>query len=142
MTVAHILSSKGGDIVTIAPSQTVAGAVALLNERRIGAVLVCEGDQVHGILSERDVVRGLSQCGAACLDEPVSSLMTADVATCTPHQSITDVMGLMTDRRIRHLPVVDKGRLIGLVSIGDVVKRRIAEAQQEADDLRAYIATG
>ncbi|MBB4210847.1 inosine-5-monophosphate dehydrogenase [Rhodothalassium salexigens] len=142
MTVAHILADKSAEVVSVSPDESVLAAVGLLHERRIGAVLVCEGETVHGIFSERDVVRGLAREGPACLDRPVASLMTADVQTCRPDQPIVEVMGLMTDRRIRHLPVTTDDRLVGIVSIGDLVKRRIAEAQDEAEALRTYITAG
>jgi CBS domain-containing protein len=123
------------------PGESIATAIALLHARRIGAVLVRdERGAVQGVLSERDVVRGLSDHGAALLDQPVASLMTREVKTCAPDDSIDHIMAVMTERRVRHLPVMDDDRLVGVISIGDVVKHRLAEIESEAQDLRAYIA--
>jgi len=142
MTVAHILEEKGPHVVSIAPDASIAEAVDLLEEKGVGAVLVCTSDgDIAGVLSERDVVRGLAKVGAGILNQPVESLMTAAVHTVSPTATIANVMELMTSRRVRHLPVVDDGRLAGVISIGDVVKHRIAEAQQEAEALKSYIQT-
>ena len=143
MTVEHILKSKGNRIISVDEGASVMEALAVLKENRIGAVLVMSsGNQIAGVLSERDVVRGLVDGGAALLDSPVSGLMTRDVITCKPADSIDAVMALMTEKRIRHLPVMDGGSLSGVITIGDVVKQRIAEAEHEADALKEYIATG
>ena len=143
MTVEHILKSKGNRIISVDEGASVMEALAVLKENRIGAVLVMSSsNRIAGVLSERDVVRGLVDGGADLLDSPVSGLMTRDVITCKPADSIDAVMALMTEKRIRHLPVMDGGALSGVITIGDVVKQRIAEAEHEADALKEYIATG
>jgi CBS domain-containing protein len=142
MTVKAILSRKGGDVVTIAPTATLTAAVKLLAERRIGAIIVTGPDnRVAGILSERDIVRTLSERGTAALDENVGTVMTRKVTTCTEADTIAFIMERMTEGKFRHLPVVDQGRLVGVISIGDVVKYRIEEVVHDADALREYIAT-
>lgn len=142
MTVSRILGLKGHDVVTIQPHRQISEAVALLAERRIGAVVVTGADgQVLGILSERDIVRALS-AGPQVLSDPVSRYMTAKVITCTRDRLVVDAMEDMTDGRFRHLPVVEDGRLLGIISIGDVVKHRLAEIQSETQALRAYITAG
>lgn len=143
MYVSSILKDKplGHTVLSVSSDTTVADAVALLCEKRVGAVLVHEGAKtIAGILSERDVVRGLNEQGASVLDGPVSALMTANVTTTKPDDSVEYVMELMTKGRFRHLPVLDKDAVIGIVSIGDVVKLRIQEAEQEAASLREYVA--
>lgn len=142
MTVQSILQSKGAQVVSVSPGDTVGNVARVLADRRIGAVLVRQEGKVVGVFSERDVVRGLARHGAQSLERPVSDLMTHDVITCKPLESVHDVMERMTARRIRHLPVVDNGQLIGIVSIGDLVKERIEEAEREARDLREYIKAG
>jgi CBS domain-containing protein len=139
MTVAAILQRKGHEVVSISSSATVREAVALLAERRIGALPVVDGDAVAGILSERDVVYCLASEGAAILDSPVSRIMTAPAITIEPSVSALGALSQMTRRRIRHLPVVEGGRLTGLVSIGDLVAYRIARIEEEAEAMRAYI---
>lgn len=142
MTVEHILRTKGRDVVMIEPTRTLAEAAQLLAERKIGAVIV--GDvfrPVMGILSERDIVRAVAARGGGALQEPVSQLMTHKVVTCTGQSAITEVMEIMTEGKFRHLPVVEGGRLVGLVSIGDVVKHRVAEIEAETRAMRDYIAT-
>jgi CBS domain-containing protein len=140
MNVETIIKSKGRAVATIAPSATVARAVAVLREKRIGALVVSgDGDAVEGILSERDVVHALAEHGPSALNFPVSALMTRRVFTCRREDGISDLMALMTDRRIRHVPVVEDGRLCGIVSIGDVVKCRIDEVEYEASSLREFI---
>ena len=142
MTVKAILSRKGGDVVTIAPAAQLADAVKLLAERRIGAIVVTgPGERVAGILSERDIVRVLAERGPAVLDEQVGGIMTRNVVTCTSAETVTDIMERMTARRFRHLPVVEQNKLIGIISIGDVVKRRVEEIEGESNALREYIAT-
>jgi len=142
MTVAHILEEKGPHVVSIGPTASVAEAAGLLEDQGVGAALVRnEEGSVVGVLSERDIVRGLARGGASILDQTVESLMTEDVHTVAPTATIANVMELMTSRRVRHLPVVEDGELAGVVSIGDVVKHRIAEAQQEAEALKSYIQT-
>jgi CBS domain-containing protein len=108
----------------------------------VGALIVCDEDRVVGVVSERDVVRAVARGGAAALERPVSDIMTAEVVFAAPSESVAILMGRMTDRRIRHLPVLREGRLAGVISIGDVVKCQIAEATQEAESLRTYIAAG
>jgi CBS domain-containing protein len=144
MLVKHILSDKGRDIIAISAEAALAEAVSLLARKRIGAVIArgAKGN-LAGILSERDVVRALSESPGA-LTRPVSAYMTASVATCTEDDSVEDLMEMMTHGRFRHVPVLDgRGELCGLISIGDVVKTRIAETVHEAQSLREYIsATG
>ncbi len=143
LTVETILDEKGRDVIGISADATIRELAALLRERRIGCVVVPDGDGgVAGILSERDVVAGLAKEGPAVLDRPVSSIMTRDVVVCRPADDLLRIMSMMTDRRIRHLPVVVDGRLAGLISIGDVVKARMAELETESESLREYIAAG
>lgn len=143
MLVRSLLKTKGGDIFTVSPAISVLEAARELREKRIGAVIVCEGEgEIVGVLSERDIVRSLAEQGEAALKGTVGDLMTRDVKTCGPDDSIDHIMELMTGRRFRHVPVIDGGKLIGIVSIGDVVKHKIAEAELEAQSLKDYIATG
>ncbi|MEM8826225.1 MAG: CBS domain-containing protein [Pseudomonadota bacterium] len=139
MTVGSLLHGKGDAVVTARPDQPVDEIVAILVEHRIGAVLIMDGDDIAGILSERDVVRCLGKRGDEVLHAPASDIMTAEVETVTPDESIPSALAHMTRRRIRHLPVLDQGRLAGIVSIGDLVKRRIEEAEAEAETLKDYI---
>ncbi|HET7334315.1 MAG TPA: CBS domain-containing protein [Rhizomicrobium sp.] len=143
MQVIHILREKGRDIVTIAPEATLAEAARLLARKRIGALLIRDqAGGVAGILSERDVVRAISEESVPALGKPVSAYMTREVLTCTHSDSIDELRELMTHRRFRHVPVLEAGKLVGIISIGDVVKSYIAEAEREAENLREYIATG
>ncbi len=143
MDVRAILKTKGSEVATVPPGTTVAVAVAVLTERMIGALVVTdENGALAGIVSERDIVRGLAEQGAAFLDCPIHSCMASPVETCAPGDSDREILALMTDRRFRHLPVVEDGRLIGIVSIGDVVKSRIDGVMAEADALRDYIVRG
>ena len=143
MTVESILKHKGAEVVTVRPEASIEATASLLHSRKIGAVIVKGADDsVVGVLSERDIVRGIAQGGAAALSRQVKEFMSGNVVSCRLHDSIIEVMGRMTDRRIRHLPVIEGGKLVGMISIGDVVKRRIDEALLEADELRRYIATG
>jgi len=143
MLVRTILAQKGTEVATVVPSSTVAAAVAELGRQRIGALVVSpDGRAIEGILSERDVVRGLAELGPGVLDQPVSALMTAEVTTCVSDDTADILMGLMTEQRIRHLPVVESGSLCGLISIGDVVKARVGELQVETQTLHEYIHTG
>lgn len=143
MLVSDILKTKGNNVVTVAPDTSVTMAVATLAEKRIGCIVVTtDGGTLAGILSERDVVRMLAEKGGDVLDEPVSALMTAKVVTCTATQTISDVMELMTTGRFRHVPVVEDGRLAGMISIGDVVKFRLEETEEEVRQLSAYVAGG
>lgn len=143
MNVAAILRSKGNATETIRPDRSVSDACARLAELRIGALVVSgNGRQVEGIISERDVIRQLARAGTGILNLRVADIMIREVVTCTSEDNIAHLMETMTEHRIRHLPVVEDGALIGLVSIGDVVKHRIRETEQEAEALKAYIATG
>ncbi len=142
MLVAEILKSKGGDVFSVAPDITLSDACAELDSRRVGALIVCDGDRVVGVISERDVVKAVAADGPAGLAKPVSAYMTRDVVFAEPGETVAILMGRMTDRRIRHLPVLKDNRLSGVISIGDVVKCQIAEATQEAESLRTYIAAG
>jgi CBS domain-containing protein len=140
MTVETILATKGRAVTTIDPDRTLGHAAQELSTRRIGAVVIVDGGMtVLGILSERDIVRAVAKRGAAALDEPVRQHMTAEVVTCKGHADINEVMQLMTQGKFRHVPVVEDGRLSGIISIGDVVKQRLAEIEAESEALREYI---
>lgn len=139
MTIAAILEQKGREVVSISADATVRDAVALLAERRIGAVPVTGGGKVAGILSERDVIYCLKSDGAEILDWPVSRVMTAPAITAEPSMPALVALSQMTKRRIRHLPVVEDGRLTGIVSIGDLVAYRIRRIEEEAEAMRSYI---
>jgi CBS domain-containing protein len=142
MTVKAILSAKGGNVVTIEPNTNVLIAAKLLAERRIGALVVTGPDhRVVGIVSERDIVQRLAAQGPAALELPLTEVMTRKVMTCTPADTISSVMERMTEGKFRHLPVVEQGRLTGIVSIGDVVKHRLHEMEREQSALRDYIQT-
>jgi CBS domain-containing protein len=142
MTVSIILAAKGREVVTIEPGATLKSAVALLAQKRIGAILVLGADnRIVGILSERDIVRAIAEGGAAAFDEPVSQSMTRKVSTCTETETIASLMERMTEGKFRHLPVVDQGRLVGIVSIGDVVKHRLQEVERDSAAMRDYILT-
>ena len=142
MTVGIILAGKGRDVVTIEPAATLTAAVNLLAEKRIGALLILGADRrVIGVLSERDIVRVLAERGAAALDEPVASAMTRKVSTCNEGETIASIMERMTVGKFRHLPVVEQGRLVGLISIGDVVKHRLHEMERDSAAMRDYILT-
>ena len=142
MLVAEILKGKGQAVFTLSPDTSLNDACAELDRKRVGALIVCQGDDVVGVLSERDVVQAISRDGAGALSRPASDYMTADVIFAEPHETVAVLMGRMTDRRVRHLPVLRDRQLAGVVSIGDVVKCQIAEATQEAESLRTYIAAG
>jgi CBS domain-containing protein len=146
LLIEHILHHKGPDVATVAPDAPVADAVALLREHNVGALVVTEPDsgRVTGILSERDVVRALAAETTAgdVVQAPVSDLMTTDLATCTTGQTVDELARVMTDRRIRHLPVLDGDRLVGIVSIGDIVKSRIDELETETETLHEYLSSG
>lgn len=142
MLVAEILKGKGEVVFTLSPDALLVEACAELDRRRVGALIVLEGDAVLGVLSERDIVRAVSRDGAQALTRPVSQYMTAQVIFAEPAETVAVLMARMTDRRIRHLPVLRDQRLAGVISIGDVVKCQIAEAAQEAESLRTYIAAG
>lgn len=142
MLVAEILKDKGDAVYAIRPDLRLSDACNELDRRRVGALIVCDGDRVVGVLSERDVVKAVARDGKEALERPISEFMTADVVFAAPAETVGVLMGRMTDRRIRHLPVLTKGRLSGVISIGDVVKCQIAEAEHEAESLRTYIAAG
>lgn len=139
MLIADILSAGSGELITAAPTEKVRQVAARLAERRIGAVPVVDGDKVVGIFSERDVIYGLAKGGDSLLDQPMTAAMTSDVVTVTRETRTITAISLMTKRRIRHLPVVEDGRLIGIVSIGDLVKSRIDQIESEAEAMREYI---
>jgi CBS domain-containing protein len=142
MNVSSILAAKGGDVITIEPTATLAVAAALLTKKRIGAlVIVGAGGRVAGILSERDIVHTIAERGRQALDEPLSQAMTREVATCEPDDEITSLMERMTDGKFRHMPVVKGGKLAGIVSIGDIVKQRVDEMERESEAMRGYIQT-
>ena len=143
MHVESILRTKGTAVYTIGDGQQLAEAADMLTKKKIGAVVVLDhAGHVCGVLSERDIVHAIAQKGPAMLTRPVTDFMSTEVVTCSKHDTVDHCMGLMTDRRIRHLPVVEDGHLKGIVSIGDVVKWRIAETEMEANALREYIASG
>ena len=143
MTVKAILSEKGSDIFTLSPEQTISEAAETLTRRRIGALLVLNSrGGMEGILSERDIVRSVANEGASILEKPVSQIMTRKVRHCTPSDTISRVMQLMTEGRFRHLPVLDGDKLVGFISIGDVVRRRISEVEREAESIKEYVAAG
>ena len=139
MTISAILQNKGSEVLTVDAATSVRDAVALLAERRIGALPVLRGGEVAGIMSERDVIYCLRSDGAAMLDWPVERIMTAPAITVERGHDILAALSLMTRRRIRHLPVVEQGRLVGLVSIGDLVKYRMDQIEREAEQMLAYI---
>lgn len=140
MLVSQILKAKGDLVFTVGPQETVAAVAALLHARRVGALVVLDAERVVGIVSERDLVRAVAEEGASALSKPVASCMTSDVFFAEPGETVDSLLGRMTDRRVRHLPVVRNERLVGIVSIGDLVKAKITEVEAEADGLKAYIA--
>jgi CBS domain-containing protein len=141
MRIQDVLRSKGGQVFTIGPDATVTELLAALAEHNVGALVVSsDGSTVVGIVSERDVVRRIQSSGVAVLDGPVSQIMTSTVTTCTEQDGVEDLMRLMTDHRIRHVPVLRDGELVGVISIGDVVKSRIGELEHERSNLIGYIA--
>ena len=142
MNVKEILAAKGGDIVSIEPTADLAAAAKLLSTHRIGAVVICgAGGRLAGILSERDIVRAVAEQGSDALTVSVGQVMTRKVTTCGENDSIADIMERMTAGKFRHVPVLRDGELIGVVSIGDVVKQRVGEIERDADALRDYIRT-
>jgi len=143
MNVAAILKLKGRDVLTAPPDTSLLEIAKLLTAHRVGCIVVTDPDgKVIGIVSERDIVREIAKVGASVLKEPVESYMTKSVISCRESDTTDRLMGEMTVHRFRHMPVVDQGRLVGIVSIGDVVRLRIAEAEMEAAAMREYIATG
>ena len=143
MLISQILKSKGDAVFTVSPAETVGSAAALLHSRRVGAMVVLdEEDNVVGIVSERDVVRVVAEGAADGLRRPISTCMSAEVVFADPGETVDQLLARMTDRRIRHLPVCRGGRLVGIVSIGDLVKAKIAESEAEAQTLKNYITAG
>lgn len=141
MNVSKILETKGSEIISVDVGCTVLDVAKLLGERRIGAVPVMQGSKLAGIISERDIMRGLAIRGGGVLADDVDSLMTKSVFTCSANSSVQELMTMMTERRIRHIPVVDGDELVGMISIGDVVKERMQETELEAAALKDYIAS-
>jgi CBS domain-containing protein len=141
MTVRSILDTKGHQIVSLETEAKLSAAVKTLAERKIGAVLVMKAGQIEGILSERDVVRVLGERGASVLEEPVSAVMTRKVVSCKPSDTVSAIMEMMTRGKFRHLPVLEGERVVGLISIGDIVKWRVQEYEREQEALREYIKT-
>ena len=141
MTVRTILDTKGHQIMSVEPGSKLAAAVQLLAEKRIGAVLVMSQGRIEGILSERDIVRVLGERGASVLDAPVSDVMTRKVVSCRESDTVAAIMEMMTNGKFRHLPVVEGERVVGLISIGDIVKWRVQEYENEQEALQQYIKT-
>lgn len=141
MNVSKILEHKGSEIISLDVGCSVLDVAKLLGTRRIGAIPVMEGKELAGIISERDVMRGLAIKGGEVLSDKVETLMTKSVFTCSKTDTVQQLMTVMTERRIRHIPVMDEGKLIAMISIGDIVKERMQEAEQEADALKEYIST-
>jgi CBS domain-containing protein len=141
MTVRAILDTKGHQIESVEPDVKLSAAIKTLAERRIGAVLVMNKGRIEGILSERDIVRALGERGARVLDEPVSAVMTRKVVSCRQSDTVAGIMEMMTLGKFRHLPVVEEGAVVGLISIGDIVKWRVREYETEQEALREYIKT-
>jgi CBS domain-containing protein len=140
MRVSNLLEGKGSMVVTVTRDATVGDVVAELTHHRIGALVVSpDGRRIEGIVSERDIVKRLSVLNTRLLDEPVSSIMSTDVRVTAPTDDVESIMNLMTERRIRHVPVVEDGRLVGIISIGDVVKSRIGELEKDRNELMEYI---
>ena len=141
MTVRAILDSKGHQIQSVEPDAKLAVAIKILADRKIGAVLAMSNGRIEGILSERDIVRVLGERGARVLDEPVSATMTRKVVSCRQADTVAAIMEMMTSGKFRHLPVVEEGKVVGLISIGDIVKSRVREFEMEQEALREYIKT-
>ena len=143
MLISHILRDKGGVVHVVEAEASLETAAAVLHQRRVGAMVVLDQDGgLAGVLSERDIVREVARRGAAALRDSVASAMSREVITASPHETVDDCLSRMTDRRIRHLPVLENRRLVGIVSIGDLVARKIEAAQAEAAAMRAYITAG
>lgn len=143
MNVATILKAKGRSVTTVRPDQTLQDVVKKLAARKIGAVVVVgDNGTVEGIISERDMIRAIAEGGILALESPVSNFMTRDVVTCQETSHVDEMMEMMTAGRFRHLPVVEDGALVGIVSIGDVVKNHVAEVEMEVSAMRSYLATG
>ena len=143
MNVKTIIGNKGRDVVTARETDKISEVASSLRANKIGALIISnDGVHIDGIVSERDIVHGLVEHGASLLDRAIGDVMTRDVFTCSPDDSVDDLMAKMSGRRIRHLPCVEDDRLCGMISIGDVVKYRLVEIEAEAEAMRAYIATG
>lgn len=143
MLISAIISSKGGQIISVTGDTIILDATRVLRQHRIGAVLVMEPDGViDGVLSERDIIRGLATDGPSILEKEARVLMTREIITCRPTDEVTSALAVMTKNRVRHLPVLDSGRLLGMISIGDLVNARIQESLLEAESLREYITSG
>lgn len=143
MKVEQILAVKGSNVICVGTNDSVQSAADVLNSNHIGAVVVNGADgKMAGVLSERDIIRAIAEEGGAILSKPVSAIMTANVIVCAPDMQVAGVMAMMTEKRFRHLPVVEGGQLLGMISIGDVVKAKIEETEQEAEALKSYIAAG
>jgi CBS domain-containing protein len=142
MTVKNMLDAKGREVVVVAPEQSLLEVAGILHEKRIGAVVIAgEEGRTAGIFTERDLVRAVAEKGAAVLDAPVSTIMTVNVQTCREDTTVNQLMQMMSVGRFRHVPVEEAGRLVGIISIGDVVKSRIREIELEAEQIKAYIAS-
>ncbi|MDY6963839.1 MAG: CBS domain-containing protein [Pseudomonadota bacterium] len=142
MTVKNMLDAKGREVVVVAPEQSLLEVAGILHEKRIGAVVIAGGEgHTAGIFTERDLVRAVAEKGAAVLDAPVSTIMTVNVQTCREDTTVNQLMQMMSVGRFRHVPVEEAGRLVGIISIGDVVKSRIREIELEAEQIKAYIAS-
>jgi CBS domain-containing protein len=142
MSVKTILSVKGSEVITIGPTATLEEAIAILGKHRIGALVVLGAEErVIGILSERDIVRTLAESGTGALKQPLSQTMTRGVVTCSESDTVSELMERMTHGRFRHIPVMEQDRLIGIISIGDVVKQRLQEMERESEALKDYIQT-
>jgi CBS domain-containing protein len=141
MRIGDVLRNKGNDVATIGPDATVSAVIAELATHNVGALPVVDGGQLVGIVSERDVVRRLHDAGAELLAGAVRDIMSTSVTTCSPGDAVTDLARIMTTRRFRHLPVVEGGALVGIVSIGDLVKARIDQLESEREQLQSYITT-
>lgn len=143
MRIAEILHTKGSAVATVRPETDIRALLALLAEQNIGAAVVSpDGSRIAGIVSERDIVRGLHRFGAELLEQPVTRIMTTEVRTCSPGDRVDGLRSIMTDHRVRHLPVIDNGRLAGIVSIGDVVKSALSELTTEREQLVGYLQGG
>lgn len=141
MLIAHVLRDKGAVVYTVRAEQTLEDAARILNEKKVGAlVVIAEDGAISGVMSERDIVREIARNGVKSLSDSVAAVMSRDVVTAEPTETVDEGLGRMTERRIRHLPVMEGGRLIGVVSIGDLVKHRIAAVEAEAAAMQAYIA--
>ncbi|WP_454849528.1 CBS domain-containing protein [Rhizobium binxianense] len=140
-SVKAILDLKGRDVVTAGPNTTVAEAAAILSKKKIGAIVVVGMEnRISGMFTERDLVHAVAKSGKECLDQPLASVMTSKVFRCSEETTVNELMELMTSRRFRHVPVEANGKLSGIISIGDVVKSRIAQVEREAEEIKAYIA--